>query len=534
MKQTAVRSRIPAVLVCILLLALLATNGAVAAEAEGFKAFRAAAESGSPAAMYGLGECYARGKGVRQDIAEAAKWYREAAERGHTDAMVWLAEACLVGAIVTQDDAEAGRWFRKAADAGNARAMLKLGEWYLRGEIVPKDDLGAGRQPDFPEAVKWLRKAGEAGNVEAMLHLTTLYAAGNEVPADMPESVAWCRRAAEAGSPKAMSVVASCYLLGEGVPRDFGEALKWSRKAADAGDIEAMCTLGICYGAGRGVPQNRVLAYVWLSLAAARGHAKAAGWRDEAAGELTAQEIAAAQRLAADLDSKLQADAKRGATEQGVSRAADTAVPVSTGTGFFVTADGYLVTAAHVARAGRAIEVRTRSGTGTAVCVHVDEANDMALLKTSGTHTPLPVVPSRAVRLGSDVFTVGFPNPSIQGVAPKLTKGSVSALTGLQDDPRLFQISVPLQPGNSGGPLVNGVGQVIGLVVAAVDERAALAVTGRLPQTVNYAVKSAYLLPLLESIPAPSSPTSLAPTTTFDAAAERATAAACLILVYER
>ena len=78
----------------------------------------------------------------------------------------------------------------------------------------------------------------------------------------------------------------------------------------------------------------------------------------------------------------------------------------------------------------------------------MDAANDLALLKAEGRFAALPVVASRAMRLGSTVATVGFPNVGLQGFAPKLARGEIAALSGAQDDARYFQISVPVQPGS--------------------------------------------------------------------------------------
>jgi len=91
----------------------------------------------------------------------------------------------------------------------------------------------------------------------------------------------------------------------------------------------------------------------------------------------------------------------------------------------------------------------------------------------------------------------------LQGFAPKLAKGEIASLAGVQDDARHFQISAPIQPGNSGGALVDERGNVIGVVVAKLSQKAALATSGTLAlaENVNYAVKSSYLLSFLESVP---------------------------------
>jgi hypothetical protein len=80
-------------------------------------------------------------------------------------------------------------------------------------------------------------------------------------------------------------------------------------------------------------------------------------------------------------------------------------------------------------------------------------------------------------------------------------RGEIAALSGAQDDARYFQISVPVQPGNSGGALVDERGNVVGVVAAKLSARAALAASGSLPENVNYAVKSSFLLSFLESVP---------------------------------
>ena len=175
--------------------------------------------------------------------------------------------------------------------------------------------------------------------------------------------------------------------------------------------------------------------------------------------------------------------------------------PEASGSGFFITEDGYLITNEHVAGNRAQVRLVTANGIIAAKVVKTDAANDLALLKAEGTFTALPVASSRSVKLGGKVATVGFPNVGLQGFAPKFARGEIGSLSGAGDDARYFQISVPVQPGNSGGALVDERGNVVGIVCAKLNAQAALSASGALPENVNYAVKSSFLLSFLESVP---------------------------------
>ena len=206
----------------------------------------------------------------------------------------------------------------------------------------------------------------------------------------------------------------------------------------------------------------------------------------------------------------------------------------ATGSGFFITDDGYLITNNHVVKKATKVRVVTNAGTLDAKVVAVDAANDLALLKTAGKFSPLPIAASRTAHLGGTVATVGFPDPTLQGFSPKLAKGEIASLSGIKDDPRYFQMSVPVQPGNSGGALVDEHGNVIGIVAAKLDALAALAASGAMPENVNYAVKSSLLLSFLESVPEVSAKLKEPGTADrkFEEVVKSAQDAAVLVLVY--
>jgi len=175
----------------------------------------------------------------------------------------------------------------------------------------------------------------------------------------------------------------------------------------------------------------------------------------------------------------------------------------STGTGFFISDDGYIVTNFHVVEGSSRLLVKHLEETLTAKIVATDQQNDIALLKVSKETDSFPFlrVDTAAVPTpGSDVFTVGFPDPTILGVTPKTTKGNVTASAGIKDDPRFLQISVPIQPGNSGGPLINSAGNVVGITTATINAINRLQDGGYLPQNVNYALKASYLKGVFDQV----------------------------------
>jgi S1-C subfamily serine protease len=427
---------------------------------------------------------------------------------------------------------EATVWYRRAAEAGSRTAMLDLAHCLRKG---------IGTATNLFESAQWYLKAAEAGELSAAYPLAVCYENGDGVRRDRNAATKWFEVFASRfnectdSSEKANLYGAQCwavafdYRTGYNIPKDVAEAIKWYRKAADAGDASAMYDLGLIFEKGDGVPQNYTHAYAWYCLCAAKGWASAATARDLLANLMTPSQIADSQREASAYAERKDTDPQ---TVPG-GRKSGTRVTGAIGTGFFVSPDGFLLTAAHVVKNAKSITLETKQGTVSARVVQVDTANDAALLKAEGRFLCLAVTPSRNVKLGADVFTVGFPNIDIQGAAPKLTKGSINALSGIQDDPRAFQISVPVQPGNSGGPLLDATGNVIGVVVSQLDAVKTALITGSLPQGVNYAVKSAYVQPLLDAIPETSALPSPVKPRSFEDAVRAAETAVCIVLTYE-
>ena len=193
------------------------------------------------------------------------------------------------------------------------------------------------------------------------------------------------------------------------------------------------------------------------------------------------------------------ADAQQVAV-QSPPREEEKARGLSLGTGFFVGPAGNVFTSYHVIDGAERIGCRTSDGKIHAASLERgSRANDLALLKVNVRPAAyLSFAPPASMRPGDRVFTIGFGAPNYLGVnEPRFTDGTISALSGLGAEDAYMQISVPVQPGNSGGPLVNEAGQVVGVIAAQAAVEEFVKIEGAFPQNINWAVKSDYASPLL-------------------------------------
>jgi len=134
----------------------------------------------------------------------------------------------------------------------------------------------------------------------------------------------------------------------------------------------------------------------------------------------------------------------------------------------------YVVTNSHVVSEGSKVTlVSSRGEEIPASAVLRDETNDIIILEVKDPHALPPALPlaQAQARLGASVFTIGFPRVDFMGRAPKLSIGVISGESGLRDDPESIQTTVPIQPGNSGGPLLNMKGEVVGVVKSMLGVR---------------------------------------------------------------
>jgi S1-C subfamily serine protease len=169
------------------------------------------------------------------------------------------------------------------------------------------------------------------------------------------------------------------------------------------------------------------------------------------------------------------------------------AANIVSGSGAVIGSNGEILTNSHVVEQCAQITVQFSTGNSeVAVLIARDEKNDLAVVRTKrGGISPSPVAILRdgsPVRAGDAVVALGYPLSGILASTANLSVGNVSALAGLHDDSRYLQITAPVQPGNSGGPLLDTSGHLVGIVTAKLDYRVAR-YTGDIPQNVNFALK---------------------------------------------
>ncbi|MDB4403158.1 serine protease [bacterium] len=169
-------------------------------------------------------------------------------------------------------------------------------------------------------------------------------------------------------------------------------------------------------------------------------------------------------------------------------------LPDATGTGFAISSDGLVLTAFHVVDGASRIRATFADGQALEVDLFATTPScDLAVLEAKGASLQaLPLIDSRTADVGDHVFTVGFPAASILGREPKYTDGSLSAKSGLNGRTTLLQVSIPIQPGNSGGPILLDSGEAIGVISSTAAVSAFLNLTGSLPQNINWGIKAEY------------------------------------------
>jgi S1-C subfamily serine protease len=169
------------------------------------------------------------------------------------------------------------------------------------------------------------------------------------------------------------------------------------------------------------------------------------------------------------------------------------------GTGFPINDEGVILTSHHVIKGARTIDVQFQDGTVCPAKVLKQSPNiDIAILKIDKPTPDYLVMDSQPeIGVGDRVFTIGFPVDYILGREPKFTDGAISALSGIRGEATFLQITVPIHPGNSGGPLLSEDGKAVGVIASTMAFQPFMEHTKAMPQNINYAVSGSFVAPLL-------------------------------------
>jgi hypothetical protein len=501
-----------------------------------FREWKKLADEGDPRAQYNFGVLYAKGHGVNQDYAEAVKWYRRAAYQGYVRAQAVLATYYERGRGVTKNLGEAFRWYSKAAANGIAQAKDAVARIEKEHpEVAQKYQAANAAKPVAPAAgQKAAEKAPAPPAAKPAAARTTPASAADRrstapaapaAPAAGPgeETLIYTvppgwkldttrkLSGAETGDPEGLLQLASAvkvftpgdqdldnwselfgieefrkvgliapYYLDQGMVQKFGEACDGGRGPEPSTQrIRGSLTI---YGVFA-CPNNREMKRgMFLMLKVIEGRKNFYSIRRVWRGDPYAVDKipAVAERFQA--WNTWFNDVRAGTTAE-VSRMER----FSTGSGFVVNADGYVVTNNHVIDGCREVRI----GAKTVTPVATAPETDLALLKTEGAFKSVVTFGKEGgLRVGESVVVAGYPLPGLLSSDLSITSGGVSALTGPGNDSRYLVITAPVQPGNSGGPLLDMQGEVVGVVVAKLNALKVAQITGDIPQNVNFAINA--------------------------------------------
>ncbi|MDE0401740.1 MAG: tetratricopeptide repeat-containing serine protease family protein [Candidatus Poribacteria bacterium] len=409
---------------------------------------------------------------AEEEYKQAVIWFRESAKNNYPQAWYQLADRYYNGEGVEKNLTEAVKWYRKAAHQGNADAQNALGAMYYHGKGVEKN---------LTEAVKWFEKAANRGNAYAQLNLGMRYHDGEGVEKNLTEAVKWYRKAAHRGNAEAQNNLAIMYKKGEGMPKSNPEmAARWFLQAAQLGNRKAQRNLGTLFETGlkdkngdEQIPKDKKEAYYWYSLVLRSDAANLDGenptnsfpnvrdWRESIRKQLTEPEIYEIQKRIDDWKPRIL---------------------YSVGTGFYID-ENHILTNAHVVTEDNDMKHECdefRIPYRHVKLIEKDRDVDLALLRDTDENIDRAIFRSNPVDIGEDIVSFGYPLSFRLSYRGNGTLGIISGLSGtINDSPyyrdkpflpdNFFQHTAPIQGGNSGGPMFDGGGNVVGVTVSGLD-----------------------------------------------------------------
>lgn len=403
--------------------------------------------------------------------------------------------AAALAAIRLGDYPAAYQACKDAVEQGDAECQNLVGVLFRQGLGVPTN---------VEEAVRLFRLAAGKKLAAAQNNLGFAYLGGLGVPSDDAQAAQWFALSTAQGDPLGELQLALLTLAGRGVEKDAQKAVTMLQHSAGRGYLPAQLTLASIYENAHGKWHQPQLAYTWYRIAQRTApnpvlRGRAADGVNRLVLQLSGQEIASAQRIAG-LWKPSGPSLEFGPFGARPAAAANPgAKPTSFGSGILVSREGDVVTNNHVVTGCTDITVQHNGKPLTARVSATDAAADLAIL-----HLAEPVEgiahfhQSGAAMPGEAVVVVGYPLHGLLTSDAIVTTGIVSALAGLRNDKKELQITAPVQPGNSGGPLIDASGAVIGVVVGKLNGLKVAEATGAIPENINFAIHVELVRALLD------------------------------------
>ncbi|WP_442763792.1 trypsin-like peptidase domain-containing protein [Malikia spinosa] len=339
---------------------------------------------------------------------------------------------------------------------------------------------------DWTSTYMKIKKGAEEGYPRSQYILGRMYYDGLYFDKDKKTAIEWFKKSAEQGEAESQLIFGM-------LTNEPKEKIFWKTEAANQGHRTAQISLGLLYSTGsHGIIKNDQTAYFWLLLAAVGGNKQASDLRDYVGESLSNQQRIDVQNKAANWKPISNHPIKY--SDDMVSPRVESKKQTSdiTGTGFRVARNAF-VTNNHVVQDCSKILVNG----APAKIRSSDSKNDLALAQVA-LPGPIAAIRSQRVSVGEPLAIAGYP---LRGLLSgfNMTTGNLSSLSGIGGDTRLSQITAPVQPGNSGGPVLDYSGNIMGVVVSKLDALQTAKITGDIPQNVNFSINLGVLRSFLDA-----------------------------------
>jgi S1-C subfamily serine protease len=418
-----------------------------------------------------IGVLYSRGQGVQRNASIAARWLTRAAQQNFAPAMYGMGNIHLRGQGVERSRVQAYKWFHLALNKGFVKAASPrqdLARRMSRREIRRAVFLARRWRPKSKPAIRIVQ--------QALIRLGFSVRVADGLPGAHTTDALMAYQRSRGLVPDGRINVRLLNRLYREANLSQVAPVRGARIAAADPD-------------NRRQPPPRIAARPQPGGAEGSGSGSAPG--------------PAARPAPNGNDLPGRADGRRAerSRPRPPARRPGTGRLRSTGTGFVVSKAGHIVTNRHVVNQCRSVAIRWADGdAGRARILAISKRADLALLKTDAKIRHIAKFRSGSrLRQGEDIAIFGFPLSGLLSSSGNLTAGSVAALAGLRDDPGIMQISAPVQPGNSGGPVFDQKGRIVGVVVSKLNAARIAKLVKDIPQNINFAIKASVATNFLES-----------------------------------